>query len=50
MCLKNMVTIEEVDDLLEEEVKGECSKHGAVKKVSVYQVVQPIYNWIWEAV
>jgi len=40
MCLKNMVTIEEVDDLLEEEVKEECGKHGSVKKVSVYQEAQ----------
>eukprot|EP00116_Pleurobrachia_bachei_P003819 sb/3464081/ len=40
MVLKNMVSFEDVDDDLENEIREECSKYGSVKKVSVYQEAQ----------
>ncbi len=32
-----MVTVEELDDDLENEVTDECSKYGTVEKVVIYQ-------------
>lgn len=37
ICLKNMVTPDQVDKLLEEEVSVECSKYGVVEKLVIYQ-------------
>ena len=37
MVLQNMVTEEDVDEDLEEEVTSECSKHGSVERVVIYQ-------------
>ena len=37
IVLHNMITPEEVDDELEEEVTGECGKFGLVEKVVIYQ-------------
>ena len=37
MVLQNMVTAEDLDEDLEEEVTSECSKHGAVDRVVIYQ-------------
>ena len=37
MVLQNMVTVEDLDEDLEEEVTSECSKHGAVDRVVIYQ-------------
>ena len=36
MLLKKMVYPEEVDDMLKEEVKEECEKHGPVQDVIFY--------------
>src|SRR3990167_1258019 len=38
ISLKNMVTVSEVDDDLEEEVTSECSKYGKVDRVILYQI------------
>ena len=35
--LNNMVTAEDLDEDLEEEVTSECSKHGSVERVVIYQ-------------
>ena len=40
MVLKNMVGIEDVDEELENEVTGECSKFGSVTRVVIYQEKQ----------
>ena len=32
-----MVTLEDLDEDLEDEVTSECSKHGSVEKVIIYQ-------------
>ena len=37
MVLQNMVTVEDVDADLEEEVTSECNKHGTVERVVIYQ-------------
>ena len=34
IVLRNMVTVEDLDEQLEEEVTSECSKYGTVVKVS----------------
>ena len=34
--LRNMVTPEEVDDELEDEVRDECSRYGSVRRVVVH--------------
>jgi hypothetical protein len=38
VVLRNMVTPEEVDEDLEDEVQEECSKYGQVERVIIYQV------------
>ena len=38
VCLRNMVGAEEVDESLEEEIEGECSKYGEVENVIIYNV------------
>ena len=38
--MKNMVGIEDVDEELENEVTGECSKFGSVTRVVIYQEKQ----------
>ena len=35
-----MVTVEEVDEDLEEEINDECSRFGVVKRVIIYQEKQ----------
>ena len=35
-----MVTLEDIDDDLEEEVTSECSRYGTVNKVLIYQEKQ----------
>ena len=40
MVLQNMVTMEDLDEDLEEEVTSECSKHGQVQRVIIYQEKQ----------
>ena len=40
LVLKNMVTIEDVDEDLEMEVTEECSKFGHVLRVIIYQEKQ----------
>lgn len=37
LVLNNMVTAEDLDEDLEEEVTSECSKHGSVERVVIYQ-------------
>mmetsp|Transcript_19856 Transcript_19856/g.76079 ORF Transcript_19856/g.76079 Transcript_19856/m.76079 type:complete len:639 (+) Transcript_19856:65-1981(+) len=41
VCLRNMVTIDEVDDELNDEVTEECSKFGEVEKVVIYEEPMP---------
>ena len=38
IVLRNMVTPEEVDEDLQDEVQEECSKYGLVERVIIYQV------------
>jgi splicing factor 45 len=38
LLLKNLVSIEDVDDTLEDEIKNECSKYGKIHQVVIYQV------------
>ena len=38
VVLRNMVTPEEVDEDLQDEVQEECSKYGLVERVIIYQV------------
>jgi poly(U)-binding-splicing factor PUF60 len=40
VMLKNMVTPDEVDDELQEEVQDECSKFGEVERVIIYHEKQ----------
>ena len=40
MSLQNMVTVEDLDEDLEDEVTSECSKHGTVERVVIYQEKQ----------
>eukprot|EP01087_Luapelamoeba_hula_P002877 TRINITY_DN1267_c2_g1_i1.p1 TRINITY_DN1267_c2_g1~~TRINITY_DN1267_c2_g1_i1.p1 ORF type:complete len:233 (+),score=58.39 TRINITY_DN1267_c2_g1_i1:695-1393(+) len=40
IVLRNMVGVEDVDDDLQHEVTDECSKHGPVDKVVIYQEKQ----------
>lgn len=40
MVLENMVTVEDLDEDLEDEVTSECSKHGNVERVVIYQEKQ----------
>ena len=42
VVLRNMVTPEDVDEDLEDEVTSECSKYGSVDKVVIYQERQGI--------
>lgn len=37
ICLRNMVTPDEVDEELQEEISDECSKYGEVERVIIYQ-------------
>ena len=37
VVLRNMVTPDEVDEDLEDEVQEECSKYGQVERVIIYQ-------------
>lgn len=37
-----MVTIDDLDEDLEEEVTSECSKHGSVERVVIYQERQGV--------
>ena len=38
VLLKNMVTVDEVDEDLKEEIEEECSTFGPVENVILYQV------------
>jgi len=40
VVLRNMVTIDEIDEYLEDEITEECSKYGKVSKVLIYQEQQ----------
>ncbi len=40
--LHDMVTMEDLDDDLEEEVTSECSKYGVVERVIIYQERQGV--------
>ena len=40
--LRNMVDVDDLDEELEEEVTGECSKYGAVERVIIYQEKQGV--------
>ena len=40
IVLRNMVTVEDLDEQLEEEVTSECSKYGTVVKVSYCNTVK----------
>ena len=42
MVLRNMVTEEDLDEDLEDEVTSECSKHGSVERVVIYQERQGV--------
>ena len=42
MVLRNMVTEEDLDEDLEDEVTSECSKHGKVERVVIYQERQGV--------
>ena len=44
VVLRNMVTPEEVDDDLQDEVQEECSKYGTVERVIIYQVPHTVYS------
>eukprot|EP00051_Salpingoeca_urceolata_P014019 m.177674 g.177674 ORF g.177674 m.177674 type:complete len:529 (+) comp17969_c0_seq3:2148-3734(+) len=37
VVLRNMVGVEDIDENLEDEVKGECSKYGPVDRVVIYK-------------
>eukprot|EP00245_Coleochaete_scutata_P013430 TRINITY_DN545_c0_g1_i1.p1 TRINITY_DN545_c0_g1~~TRINITY_DN545_c0_g1_i1.p1 ORF type:complete len:413 (-),score=113.20 TRINITY_DN545_c0_g1_i1:170-1408(-) len=43
LLLRNMVGRGEVDDDLEEEVAGECTKYGTVTRVLIFEITDP--NW-----
>ena len=40
MSLQNIVTVEDLDEDLEDEVTSESSKHGTVERVVIYQEKQ----------
>ena len=40
LVLRNMVSVEDLDEDLEEEVTSECSKYGSVERVIIYQEKQ----------
>ena len=40
IVLRNMVTVEEIDEYLEDEITEECNKYGKVSKVLIYQEQQ----------
>ena len=40
VILRNMVSIEDVDEVLQEEITEECSRYGAVEHVIIYQEKQ----------
>ena len=42
IVLRNMVSAEEVDEELEDEVTSECSKFGVVQRVIIYQERQGV--------
>ncbi|CAI8010135.1 Poly(U)-binding-splicing factor PUF60, partial [Geodia barretti] len=42
IVLRNMVVAEDLDEELEDEVTGECSKYGAVERVVIYQEKQGV--------
>ena len=42
IVLRNMVEVEDLDQELEEEVTGECSRYGAVERVIIYQEKQGV--------
>lgn len=42
VVLRNMVSAEDLDEELEEEVTSECSRYGAVERVIIYQERQGV--------
>lgn len=42
IVLRNMVDADDLDEELEEEVTGECSKYGVVERVIIYQEKQGV--------
>ncbi|KUF88535.1 m7GpppX diphosphatase [Phytophthora nicotianae] len=42
LCLMNLVNRGEVDDELEDEVRGECGKFGIVKKVEIHELADHV--------
>uniref|UniRef100_A0A0K0FKT3 Poly(U)-binding-splicing factor PUF60 (inferred by orthology to a human protein) n=1 Tax=Strongyloides venezuelensis TaxID=75913 RepID=A0A0K0FKT3_STRVS len=42
VVLRNMVTLPEVDDLLEHEIKEECSKYGEIKDICLFNEPETI--------
>ena len=46
IVLRNMVTVDEIDEYLEDEITEECSKYGKVSKVLIYQE-QQVYIYIY---
>ena len=44
VCLRNMVSFDDVDESLQEEIEDECSKYGNVENVLIYQVTEFTLN------
>ena len=42
IVLRNMVDADDLDEELEDEVTGECSKYGSVQRVIIYQEKQGV--------
>ena len=42
VVLRNMVSAEDLDEELEDEVTSECSKYGSVERVIIYQERQGV--------
>ncbi|CAH0481962.1 unnamed protein product [Peronospora belbahrii] len=42
LCLVNLVSCGEVDDEIEDEVRGECGKFGFVKKVEIHEMADHV--------
>ncbi|GMF21094.1 unnamed protein product [Phytophthora lilii] len=42
LCLMNLVNRGEVDDELEDEVRGECGKFGIVRKVEIHELADHV--------